>query len=232
MDKYYSYSPEDIDLKFKKENLNILSFSRGSGYWLWKPYFLLKTIKEKLNYGDYLIYTDAGILYINKVQIAINFMISKKAEMWVIRLNFIEKYYTKRDVFLLLKADSSIYTDTYQFMAGIQIYKKSKFTEKFLEELLRFSKDKRLITDDPNTLGLPNYKGFIENRHDQSILSLLTKKYRLAGFDKVNITNKDYNNFKYIPMPIICCIYRRNFFKRYLSLKKNCIKMNEIKSFK
>lgn len=159
-------------------------------------------------------------------------MISQNAEMWVIRLNFIEKYYTKRDVFLLMKADSPIYTDTYQFMGGIQIYKKTKFTEKFLEELLHFSKDKRLITDSPNTQGLANYEGFIENRHDQSILSLLTKKYGLAGSDKINTTNKDYNNYKYNPMPIICCIYRRNYFKNFLTLKKNCIKMNEIKSFK
>ena len=48
-------------------------------------------------------------------------MISKNEEMWVIRLNTIEKHYTKRDAFILLKADSPIYTDTYQFMAGIQI---------------------------------------------------------------------------------------------------------------
>ena len=232
VDKFYSYTPQDIDFNFRKENENILSYQRGNGYWLWKPYFILKTLNEKLNYGDYLIYTDAGILYINKVQIAINFMISKKAEMWVIRLNTIEKHYTKRDAFLLLNADSPIYTDTYQFMAGIQIYKKTKFTEKFLEKLIYFSKDRRIITDEPNTLGLPNFEGFIENRHDQSVLSLLTKKFGLAGSDKVNKTSKNLNNFEYSPMPIICCIYRKTPFTSYYNLKNKCIEMNDIKFFK
>ena len=228
VDKYYCYGPEDIDPIFKKDNYNILSLNRGNGYWLWKPYFILKTLKEKLNDGDYLIYTDAGILYINKVQLAINFLISRNAEMWVIRLNFLEKYYTKRDAFILLKADSPLYTDSYQFMAGIQIYKKSNFTIKFLEKVLYFSQDKRIITDDPNSLGMPNYEGFIENRHDQSILSLLTKKYGLAGTDNLNKTSKG----AYSPMPIICCIYRKIPFKSYKDLKNKCIKNNEIKNLK
>jgi len=34
---------------------------KGNGYWLWKRYFILKALKEKLNRDDYLIYTDAGI---------------------------------------------------------------------------------------------------------------------------------------------------------------------------
>ena len=77
-----------------------------------------------------------------------------------------KKKYSKRNAFILLDADSHIYTDTFQYMAGIQIYKKSKFTEMFLEKVLNYSTDKRIITDDPNTQGLTNYQGFIENRHD------------------------------------------------------------------
>ena len=55
VDKYYSYKPEDIDINFKKKNKDILSRERGNGYWIWKPYFILKTLKNKLNIGDYLI---------------------------------------------------------------------------------------------------------------------------------------------------------------------------------
>ena len=32
------------------------------------------------------------------------------------------------------------------------------------------------------TMGLPNYEGFIENRHDQTIWSLLTKKHGILSF--------------------------------------------------
>ena len=66
----------------------------------------------------------------------------------------------------------------------MQIYKKSNISEIFLEKLLYYSQDKRIITDDPNTLGFPNYDGFIENRHDQTVLSLLIKKFRLSNSNK------------------------------------------------
>jgi hypothetical protein len=187
VDEYYSYGPKDIDKDFKERNKEILSRKRGNGYWLWKPYFILKTLKEKLAEGDYLIYTDAGILYKNSTHKLINFLNEQKSEMWMIRLHYIEKQYTKRDAFILLGADSPFYTDTCQYMAGIQIYKKSKFTEKFVEEVLYYSQDKRIITDDPNTLGLNNYKEFIENRHDQTILSILIKKYGQADSGRTNM---------------------------------------------
>ena len=71
--------------------------------------------------------------------------------------------------------------------------------EKFLQDLLYYSQDKRIITDDPNTLGLSNYPEFIENRHDQTILSILTKKYGFANSGKpnMNITELLYKFFMF-----------------------------------
>ena len=222
VDEYYSYKPDDIDVNFKKKNKDILSRQRGNGYWLWKPYFILKTLRDKLNKGDYLIYTDAGILYLDKVEKVIKFMISKNEEIWSIRTRFLEKKYSKRDAFILLNADSPIYADTFQYMAGIQIYKKSKFSENFVEKLLYYSTDKRIITDDPNTQGFPNYDGFIDNRHDQTILSILTKKLRYSNLNK-NITKAyDLNKINVNLMPNIFCIYRRLKFKNYNDLRKKC----------
>ena len=224
MDKYYSYGPDDIDPIFKEKNKDILSRKRGNGYWLWKPYFILKTFKEKLIEGDYLIYTDAGILYIDTTYKIINFLKEQNAEMWAIQLNdCVEKKYTKRDAFILLGADSPFYTDTNMYMAGIQVYRKSKFTEKFLEELLYYSQDKRIITDEPNILGKQNYEEFIDNRHDQSVFSLLIKKYGQAnsGMTNMNISSIKMKN---ITMPYIFCIYRTEFFKDYNEIKEKCIK--------
>jgi len=122
VDEYYSYKFDDIDLNFLKSHKDILSRPRGNGYWLWKPYFILKTFKEKLNKGDYLIYTDAGIFYLDKVEKIIKYMISINEDIWLNRLTYKEKKYSKRDAFILLDADSLIYTDTFQYMAGIQIF--------------------------------------------------------------------------------------------------------------
>ena len=107
--------------------------------------------------------------------------------MYLHRLPHLEKHYTKRDAFILLGADLPFFSETGQFNAAFQVYKKSKFTEIFLEEYLYYAHDKRIITDDENTLGKPNYEGFIDHRHDQSILSLLTKKYSQVNANKMNI---------------------------------------------
>ena len=223
VDEFYVYGPEDIEPEFKKKNEYILSNSKGNGYWLWKPYFILKTLKNKLNDGDYLIYSDAGILYINKAQLIIDFLKERKAEIYFYRLPFLEKYYTKRDAFILLGADSPFFTETGQFNAAFQVYKKSKFTEIFLEEYLNYAQDKRIITDDENIMGFPNYKGFTQHRHDQSILSILAKKYIQFNDNKMNIEIIKNNTEL---MPTIFCHYRRQHFDNYEEIIKFCKGMN------
>ena len=52
----------------------------------------------------------------------------------------------------------------------------------FVTQWLAYAQDSRAITDDANALGAPNYKDFHENRHDQSILSLLAKKWNLTTY--------------------------------------------------
>ena len=215
VDEHYSYGPKDIDQDFKEKNKEILLKRRGNGYWLWKPYFILKTLKEKLNDGDYLLYTDAAILYMNSTYQVIEFLKEQKAEMWMNLLIFKEKIWSKRDAFVLLGVDLPFFRETNQYMAGIQIYRKSKYTEKILEELLYYSQDKRLITDMKNTQNFPNYKGFRDNRHDQTILSLLIKKYRIANSGKTNLSLDEIYKRKSILMPNIFCIYRRLHFKDY-----------------
>ena len=149
-------------------------------------------------------------------------MISKNEDIWAIRTRYIEKKYSKRDAFILLDADSPIYTDTFQYMAGIQIYKKSNFSENFLVKLLHYSTDKRIVTDDPNTQGLPNYYGFIENRHDQTVLSILTKKLRFSHLNKNKAKASDLNKINVNLMPNIFCVYRRLKFRSYYELRRKC----------
>lgn len=223
VDEYYSYGPEDIDKNFYEKNKDILSRERGNGYWLWKPYFILKTFKEKLKNGDYLIYTDSAILYMNSTQFIIDFLKEQNTEMWVVNVGLKEKFYTKRDAFILLDVDKPIYSETDQYMGGIQVYKKSNYTEKFLKELLFYSQDKRIITDNNNTQGFDNYEGFVENRHDQSILSLLIKKYGIAKEGKNGVYLKQFYETKSIFLPEIFCIFRRDIFKNYRDIQNKCI---------
>ena len=229
VDEFYGYGPEDLDEEFKKKNNYILSGIKGNGYWLWKPYFIYKTLKTKLNDGDYLIYSDAGIAYIDKAQLIVNFINERKAEMYLHRLPHLEKHYTKRDAFILMGADLPFFAETGQFNAAFQIYKKSKFTELFLEEYLYYAQDKRIITDDGNVMGLPNYDGFKAHRHDQSILSLLTKKYSQVNANKMNIDVNIVKNFTEL-MPTIFCHYRSAYFKDYEDMLNFCGARNKSKN--
>ena len=220
-DEFYGYTPEDIDPEFKAKNDYILSKGRGNGYWLWKPYFLYKTLTEKLNDGDYLIYSDAGIFYVDLAQKLVDFLNEKKAEMYFHRLPHLEKVYTKRDAFILMGVDGPFYAETGQFNAAFQVYRKSKFTEFFLGEYLYYAQDKRIITDDQNEMGSPNYEGFRDHRHDQSILSLLTKKYGQVNANKTNLNIDLIKNYQEV-MPTIFCHHRRRGFTSYDELKSMC----------
>jgi len=222
VDEYYSYGPNDIDPVFKEKNKDILSRSRGNGYWLWKPYIINKTMIEKLKYGDYLIYTDAAILYMNSTRLIINFMKEHKAKIWGNKLTLKERTWTKRDALILMDADTPYYYDTNQYMAGIQVYQKSKYAIKFIQDLLKYSQDVRIITDDNNVMGKENLPGFRENRHDQTVFSLLLKKYGEANSGSPNMTIDQLNHLKPVIMPNILCMYRTIGFKDYEDLINIC----------
>ena len=182
-DKVIGYTPEDIDKDFIERNKDILAAKKGNGFYLWKPYFLNKAYKE-LKEGDYLIYTDSGSIYINKIQYLIDCMEKEKVDIMVFSLEdkMLEKKYTKRDAFILMGCDSVEYTDTPQTLATYVLFKKSDFVEKFLLEDLEYAQDIRIISENENTQGEPNYPEYIAHRHDQSVWSLMTKKYGVKRF--------------------------------------------------
>ncbi|MEO1366762.1 MAG: hypothetical protein AAFX50_06265 [Acidobacteriota bacterium] len=92
---------------------------------------------------------------------------------------FRERQYTKRDAFVLLDADRPEIADSPQRFASHLLLRRSAASLRLLREALEAAVDPRLLTDQPNQLGLPNYPDFVAHRHDQSILSVLGKKHRL-----------------------------------------------------
>ena len=182
-DRIIAYTPEDIDRDFYEKNKEILCQKKGNGLYLWKIYFLNKAFKE-IDDGDYLIYTDAGSIYVNKIQYLIDCMEREKVDIMIFSLenDMLEKKYTKRDAFILMDCDTPEYTDTPQSIGGYVIYKKSKFVEKFLAEDLEYAQDIRIISENENTQGKDNYPVFVAHRHDQSVWSLMSKKYNLKRF--------------------------------------------------
>ena len=140
------------------------------------------------------------------------------------RLKRKEAYYSKRDAFILMGVDMPFFTETGQYMAGFQIYRKSVYTIKFIQEWLFYCQDIRIVSDNKNIMGKDNYPGFIDNRHDQTVLSLLIKKYGEGNAGSPNLYLEELRKRKSIILPHIICVYRRKYFKDYDDLKKKCKK--------
>lgn len=79
-------------------------------------------------------------------------------------------------------ADAMGFQETNQCLASFIVIRKSAMSMQFMREYLDYCCNPKILTDLDNLCGLPNYPGFTAHRHDQSIFSLLCKKYQLQGF--------------------------------------------------
>lgn len=180
VDQVFSYSEKDLDSEFVRNHKEILSQKRGAGYWLWKPYIILDSL-NKVPDGEYLIYSDSGIYFTGSVNPLISAMEREETDIMAFSTGkHIEKNWTKRDIFIAMDCDSDFYSNGRQLWAGFIIFKVSDNSRKFVEEWLKLCCDKHLVTDEQSKE--ENYLGYIETRHDQSIFSLLIKKWQIPEF--------------------------------------------------
>jgi hypothetical protein len=231
-DEVISYGPEDIDRHFFSRNVQILSKKRGNGYWLWKPYFIRKSLRL-LNEGDFLFYSDSGAYFIASVEPLIDISVTSGQDIVPFELTQIEKYWTKRDAFVLMGCDSHEYTHTQQRQASFSLWRKTVFTDRFAAEFLELAQDERLITDIDNRMGVPNYPGFIAHRHDQSIFSLLTKRHRVRAHRLPsqwgNALKGLYPDSRYGQLIQHTRLWKRSFAQRMIGVLKLTAKKNPIR---
>jgi hypothetical protein len=182
VDKIWSATPADLDYKFKEENNFILSQPRGYGYWLWKPYLILKYMENICEENEMLIYCDAGDWFseslLNKVKAEIK-------DCFFIWGGFLNYKYTKKDCFVLTGCDEEKYWNSGMTYAAVCFWKKTETTMKFLNEWFNYCKNPNVITDCPNIHG-NNIQGFIDHRHDQSVLSVLSIKHNMLRKEQIS----------------------------------------------
>lgn len=238
--KVISYSEEDIDECFFSSNKNILNQTKGGGYWLWKPYFIKKALEE-LQDGECLFYCDSGSKFTNSIDEFIC-SIGDTFDIVPFELQYIEKYWTKRDCFQLMECDNTIITESNQRLASFILFKKSIFSMQFVNEWLNYAQDERILTDIENQLGMANYGNFEAHRHDQSIFSILTKRYNIqayrdpsqSGNNFINLyPNSKYHQFlistRQMDISIIKKIKKK--IRPLISTKIRCLYLVVIKTF-
>jgi hypothetical protein len=182
------YGPDNIKKWVADKYQDILSQRRGGGYWLWRP-FLVYEKMQSIKHNDIIVYTDAGchlnpqgkkrfFEYIDMLKHSkygiLSFQMSGNNNIGSLCK---EKVWTTRQIFEYFNIDeqNSEIKETGQYLGGVFILQKNKHSMNYLREFIKcIIKDKLLITDYYNNKNQASY--FKDNRHDQSISSVLRKK--------------------------------------------------------
>ncbi|KOO50429.1 hypothetical protein [Priestia koreensis] len=213
-DKVYSFGPEDIDEDFQKSNFKILNQERGNGLWLWKPYFILKVMKEAKE-GDVIFYCDSGSFFLKNINPLVESIRESDKKIWVSNIPLLEVSFTKPSCFKLMDCDSDYYKYTNQIQATFFLAINNAKTRSFVEKWLNLCSEYKLVSPENGDIDSGNStKRFISHREDQSILSLLCKREGIQpcldptqrGKYPAWYRNKDYefvvpvHTHKYSPM--------------------------------
>lgn len=165
------FSEENKKFMIQPENI------RGGGYWVWKPYIILKTLKS-VDEGDIVIYFDSCTL--------IN--INEKSKLKF--LEYIDMVKKNKYGNLFFDHEHLIGTwckmDTIDFFGAHELVNEREipsgvlFTtanahNKFIFKVWYEAMQNYHLCDDTPSL-LPNLSTYREHRHDQSVLSLILRK--------------------------------------------------------
>lgn len=221
-----AYDPRDFDSNFRKKHWNYIKKkkqyidiydktfeNRGFGYWVWKPYIILKAM-ENLEYGDYLIWCDSGNTINPKGYKRMKelFFLLERYDIVTFRLKYEETTWSKMDSILaVLQAmgknhddlHTSLTTDRKQKTSAILLLKKTEVSLEMLRVWSNLANDYHLIDDSPSIE--PNIPEFKEHRHDQSLLSLVTRFTinTVSVDDNWNDSKTDYTSQDGNKKPII-----------------------------
>jgi tetratricopeptide (TPR) repeat protein len=168
---------------FYAQHRAVLDRPRGVGYWLWKPFIILQALLAA-DEGDWIWYHDAGLTIDADVSPIVDWADAfNDGLMPGIHLPcYTSKDWTKRDCYALMGCDEERYWNHCLIQPGWSFWRKSERSIRIVTEWLSHATDPRILTDWPNTCGLPNRPGFIDHRHDQSVFTVLFAKLELTTF--------------------------------------------------
>jgi len=190
-----------LDPDFKERNHALLSFNRTPeltqhktpsgkiGYYVWKPYVVLRTLEDPNLPWDTTVvaWTDAGIHFVNDMRPLVR-QYMRASDVAATRTPMLEGDFSKRDAFLLLDADYQTIIETNQVATGFILVRKTQLAINFARQWLRACEDARIMTEEASVLGAPDYPTFKNNNDDQTAFSLLFKKH---GFHAFSVGERD-----------------------------------------
>lgn len=180
-DKCISYKRNSIDKDFLKKHKDILNIEKGAGLWLWKPYIILETLNNS-NEDDIIFYCDSGSIFIKSMNPI--FELIKEHNIVVFDVpkeeaGYKEAEYTKKQTFINMDCFYQDYLLSNQREGGFVGVLNNEKSRKFVSDWLSYC----CIPENINDECKDELEIFKEHRHDQSILSLLSKKWNIKAFE-------------------------------------------------
>lgn len=177
VDFILNYRRSLLDPSFIQRNKAIFMQPKGAGYWLWKPWIILETLK-KAPENAIIIYSDTGNLI--KASLTPLIELAKVHPILLAHYENVERWGTakkmvKRDVFVSLNCDTEACHNGPLLWAGFMIFRNTPEVRAFVQEWLSYAQDPQLLTDIPS-LSPPLSPPAQGHCHDQAILSVLYSK--------------------------------------------------------
>ena len=177
-----AYDENNLGREFLDKHADFIrSNRRGYGYWLWKPYIVLRTL-ERMKEGDVLLYADAGCT-LNKAAVGrlkeyIAMCQGPEGNVGF-QMGHLDVHWCKMDVIERLEAHE--HAGTGQFIATSFLIRKCPRTVEMVRRWYELAQDYHMIDDTPSVAA--NVPGFREHRHDQALFSLIRKLYGVIALD-------------------------------------------------
>lgn len=198
-DRVHFLNENDLSLEFRNHfKQKLILGSRGYGHWSWKPEIIKLTL-DKMSDGDLLIYIDAGC-HLNphgRQRLMEYLSLLDKQDLGIIAFQAVKPdnnnstlIYDGRKLFdqpnyCWIKGDLLDYfgvrrspevINSQAIGAGVILIKKCKPAISIIQEWRQIIWHRYDLLDDSPSVSA-NLPGFIENRHDQAIWTLLCLKY-------------------------------------------------------
>jgi hypothetical protein len=184
---------------FTKLAPDISLSERGSGFWAWKPFIILRTL-EAASEGEIVLYCDAGrkypyILLDTPLDPFVTWMNENRQDIMPgvsIPWNGPMSVWTKHDAFAGTGVDDGAARNAAPIQASFSLWRNSNATQAFVREWLSWCVQRQLVSDDPSVSVIAEAPEFKAHRHDQSLLNLCCHKHGIKGID-IGASHPRYN---------------------------------------
>ncbi len=236
-DKIIVYTEKDLSLELLSHPL--LQYARGGGYWCWKPYIILKTMKRYPN--ALVVYADAGCtLQKNREEWAKWFELMKDNDMLVTAYQQGRDYgwqqaFGTNDIRIgrWIKRKTRDYFDERIGDSGWHSYHKiwggfciNKSNESFLYDWQNtMLQHPELLIDPTDEEKAEQYPEYVAHRHDQAILTALVYEYVQKGRVRICVLPEtaETDPTAAVVASRICNIYHEPMKTRLIHCIKNLI---------